>query len=182
MHAYSYAARQAARRGRPRIRAWRIRRAWPRHATHGTYVVVVVPPVEARRAAFAAFVQRALRQAEARGLSVPKVAELAGIGSNTIYRWRDGAWVKGPLPDQVVAFCDALDIPPAVAFAVLWPGKNDPAPAVEPPPMDPDVAELLRRLADPNVPANERYHLLETVRSLVARRSSTRPPRKRRAS
>ena len=149
----------------------------------------MVASPDVRKAAFAAFVERALRGAHQRGLSVPKIAELAGIGSNTIYRWRDGNWIKGPGAEQVVAFCDALDIPVSAAFSILWPGKAERAQEPEPPPMDPDLQELLRRLEDPNTPAFEKEFISETLRTLAARAVSTGSPpaatpprRQRRAS
>jgi transcriptional regulator with XRE-family HTH domain len=130
----------------------------------------VPPPLDVRRKAFAAFVRRALRNAkDDRGWSIPKVAEVARIGNPTIYRWRDGEWAKAPSPDAVVAFCDALDIDPKHAFAILWPGKNDDAPPPEPGPLDRDVELLARRLRDPNVSEAEKVSIRATIRYLVGR-------------
>lgn len=131
-----------------------------------------VPPAapDARRAAFAAFVRRALDHAKTtRGWSVPRIADESRVGDSTIYRWRDGDWQRSPLADQVAAFCDALDIPRSAAWAILWPDRGARPKATEPAPMDPDVEVLLRRLVDPNVPTEEKFLIRETLRGLAAR-------------
>jgi transcriptional regulator with XRE-family HTH domain len=128
------------------------------------------PPIEVRREAFKAWVRRVLGQAKAqRGLSVVDIARLSGVSDPTIYRWRNGDWKKGPDPDQVVAFCDALDINPTIAFAILWPGKKDSAPAVEPIVLDADYQTLMRKLADDGVPEFEKHFIRETLRQLADR-------------
>jgi transcriptional regulator with XRE-family HTH domain len=130
------------------------------------------PSVDVRRRAYAAFVQRVTAHAEeTRGLSIPRIADLAGIDNGTIYRWRDATGKRLPTPESVVAFCDALGIPPAVAFAILWPGKDDQAPEAEPLPQDPDIErqmrELLRKISDPNVPEAEKVTIRATIRHLA---------------
>lgn len=135
---------------------------------------------DVRKVAFGNFVQRQLRFArDERGWSVPQLAREAGISNQTIYRWRDGNWVRSPLPEQVVAFCDALDVPPTAAFAILWPGKTSRPVAPEPAPMDPDVEALLRMLASPSTSDDDRLVIRATIRGLVAR-SSERPSQARR--
>src|SRR6266705_1328396 len=158
---------------RPPPHARRLPRTREPVSESGDYGPDVPPPVGVRKQAFAAFVKRALRRAqEDRGWSVPKVAEVAGIGNPTIYRWRDGDWVRGPLPDQVVAFCDALDIDPQHAFAILWPGKNADAPPPEPAPLDRDIELLMRKLRDPNVSEAEKTSIRATVRYLLGKSAS----------
>lgn len=135
---------------------------------------------DVRKAAFASFVARQLRFArDERGWSVPQLAREAGISNQTIYRWREGNWVRSPLAEQVAAFCDALDVPPAAAFAILWPGKSTKPAAPEPAPMDPDVEALLRMLASPATSDDDRLVIRATIRGLVAR-SSERPSQARR--
>lgn len=135
---------------------------------------------EARRAAFSRFVQRALDHAKAeRGWSVPMIAKASGVGDSTIYRWRDGQMTRSPLPEQVVAFCDALDIPPSAAFSILWPGRTERPAEPEPMPLDSDLQTVLRRLRDPDVPEQEKFLIRETLRSLAAR-SPERTPKGRR--
>lgn len=129
---------------------------------------------EARRTAFSNFVKRALAQAkQSRGWSIPKVAEVSGVGANTIYRWVNADWRGYPKGEAVEAFCDALGIPAEVAFRILWPGKSGrPAPP-EPIPAEPEFAMLMRKLRDPNVPEAEKYLIRETIRGLANR--PTRP-------
>lgn len=147
----------------------------------GTYShTMPVPDPAVRLQRWAEWVRRALAHAHAtRGWTVPKIAKRAGIGSNTIYRWRDAAGIRQPRPEQVVAFCDALGLPAAEALAILWPGEHDP-PAPEPEPLaDPDLVVIARKLQDPALPESERYHLRETLRQLAARPDrpeTARPP------
>lgn len=136
----------------------------------GTYPLLVSPSPEARRDAFARFLERALHDAKVtRGWNQRRVLEETGIGRTTLYRWLKGSWAEEPEAAKVRDFCDALDIPPAIPFLILWPGKRERAPQPGPPPMDPDVEHVLRKLADPNVSDSEKYFLRETIRSLAAR-------------
>lgn len=140
------------------------------------------PSIDVRKRAFAAFVRRATDHAEnARGWSIPRIADEAGISNPTIYRWRDGTWTKAPDPDAVAAFCDALDIPPAVAFAILWPGKSSEARQPEPLPLDPEIERqirvLLRKIADPNVTDGEK----QTIRATIQHLAGEQPARRRAA-
>lgn len=180
MHAYSHTFRRRVAMGRVASRPWRIRRERSLISVLEDYGLDVAVSIEVRRERFAEWVQRVLAQAwQQRQLSVPKIAELAKIGSNTIYRWRDGNWKEGPKPEQVVAFCDALDIPPAAAFTILWPGKTEAPAPTEPMVTDPDLALLMRKLMDPNVPEYEKYFIRESLRQLADRpdRPQTQPGR-----
>lgn len=98
---------------------------------------------------------------------MPKIAEVAGIGNPTIYRWRDGNWRQGPRAEQVVAFCNALGLSPSVPFGILWPGQDEQVPADEAPPLDPDLKIIMRRLADPNVGDAEKATIRATLRYLA---------------
>lgn len=147
------------------------------------YLGDMAPPVEVRRDAYAAWVRRVLAQAKtSRRLSVPKIAEMAGIGNPTIYRWRNGEGKELPNPEQVLAFCDALDIPSQAAFSILWPGKNEAMPTPEPIPMDTDFQTLMRILNDPNTSEFDREFIRETIRQLADRpmRPGRAPQRTRR--
>lgn len=136
-----------------------------------TYRLAVAADPDARLAAFTAFVRRALDHARtSRGWEVEDVAREAGVGVNTLYLWRRGnEWRTFPQGRSVEAFCDALGIDPAAAFAILWPGKS--TRPVEPEPLGPDedLITLARRLSDPNVPAAEKFHIRETIRGLASR-------------
>jgi transcriptional regulator with XRE-family HTH domain len=128
------------------------------------------PSLEARRVAFARFIERALHDAKVtRGWNQRRVLEETKIGRTTLHRWQKGDWIEDPEAAKVRDFCDALDIPPLVGFLILWPGKRDRAPQPEPAPLDPDAERVLRKLADPNVPDVEKYLIRETLRSLAAR-------------
>jgi transcriptional regulator with XRE-family HTH domain len=130
----------------------------------------MVPSIEVRREAFAIWVRRVTGHAKtARGLSIEDIAELAGIGNPTIYRWRKGQGKALPLAEQVEAFCDALDIDPAIPFAILWPGKNRGSAAAEPLPLDPDFQTLARKILDPNTSDFEKKFIRETMRQLADR-------------
>ncbi len=125
----------------------------------------------ARRTAFAAFVRRALDRAQlSRGWSMSEVARRAEIGPSTVSRWTSGDWQTSPNADQVAAFCRALDIPPSLAFAILWPDPGARAAAPEAPPADPDVDALLRELADPRTTRERRHFVRETLRLLAQSR------------
>jgi len=142
----------------------------------GTYLDDVSAVPDARRAAYANFVRRALTHAKAtRRWSIPKIAEVSGVGQSTIYRWRDGDWTRSPGGDQVAAFCAALDIPASSAFSILWPNKDERPVDSTPLPTDPDLELLARRLADPAVPEQEKFLIREVISGLAAR--SARPKR-----
>jgi transcriptional regulator with XRE-family HTH domain len=133
----------------------------PTHPTSG--------PSGDRRQAFAEFVRAALSDARAaHGWNGSEVARRTGLSRQTINRWRRGEWNSDPEPARVVAFCEKLGIDPDTAFGNL--GWHRPT-AVPPPdpPMDPDVAALLRRLVDPTVSDYEKYHMRETIRYLAYR-------------
>jgi transcriptional regulator with XRE-family HTH domain len=131
----------------------------------------------ARKLAFAAFIRRALDTARtSRAWNGSEVARRTGVSRQTINRWVRADWASDPEPERVVAFCEGLGIDVGEVFAILrWERANArPAPA---PPMDPDVAALLRRLADPDIPDTEKFHIRETVRYLAHRPAL--PPERR---
>lgn len=170
MHALSYTVRRRQRLGKVGVRPRRFGRRKAIIATNGEYVCAVPPSVSVRRDRFAQWVRRILAHAQTtKGWSVPKIAEMAGIGSNTIYRWRDGRGLTLPKPEQVVSFCDTVGQPAQVALRILWPGKHDEAPPAEMPAIPDDLLVIARKLQDPNVPERERYYLQETIRQLADR-------------
>ncbi|MEW2383250.1 helix-turn-helix transcriptional regulator [Micromonospora sp. NPDC047707] len=125
----------------------------------------------ARKIAFATFVRRALDEARAtRAWSGTEVSRRTGVSRQTINRWVRGDWASDPEAERVVAFCEGLGLNPATAFAALgWDRRATPRTAPAPPPMDPDVEALLRRLVDPTVSDAEKFHIRETIRYLAYR-------------
>ncbi|MEV0805069.1 XRE family transcriptional regulator [Micromonospora sp. NPDC050200] len=125
----------------------------------------------ARKIAFASFVRRALDDARAtRAWTGTEVSRRTGVSRQTINRWVRGDWASDPEAERVVAFCEGLGLDPAAAFAALgWDRAGAPRGAATPPPMDPDVEALLRRLVDPDVSEAEKFHIRETIRYLAYR-------------
>lgn len=126
---------------------------------------------DARHANFAAFVARAVRAAkDTHGWTQEEVANRAGFSRSTLQRWLAGEWKEDPKGGEIQAFCDALDIPTQIPLMILWPGKSRRAEVPEPIPLaDPDFELVARRLRDPNVSDQEKFHIRETIRSLASR-------------
>jgi transcriptional regulator with XRE-family HTH domain len=124
-----------------------------------------------RKIAFAIFVRKALDDARTtRAWTGSEVARRTGVSRQTLNRWVRGEWVSDPEVERVVAFCEGLDLNPAVAFGVLgWDRSATARPTPSAPPMDPDVAALLRRLVDPAISDAEKFHIRETIRYLAYR-------------
>lgn len=130
----------------------------------------VTETANARKIAFATFVRRALDEARAtRAWSGTEVSRRTGVSRQTINRWVRGDWASDPEAERVVAFCEGLGLSPTAAFAALgWDRAAAPRDTA-PPPMDPDVEALLRRLVDPQVSDAEKFHIRETIRYLAYR-------------
>lgn len=129
-----------------------------------------MPSLDVRKRAFATWVKRVTDHAkQTRGWSVPRVAKESGIGPATLYRWLNAEWKEAPKPDQIEKMCDALDIAPAIPFALLWPGKTGAPTTPQPLPPNPDFDLLQRRLNDPNTPEAEKYFIRETISTLLIR-------------
>jgi transcriptional regulator with XRE-family HTH domain len=135
---------------------------------------------EARRDKFAAFVVRAVTNAQLRhGWSRTQVMEATGLGKTTFYRWMKGDWTEDLEAAKVRDFCDGLDVSVEQAFRILWPSKHHGPIPTEPDPLHPDLAQIARRITDPNTPDADRHFLLESVRLLAARANSTVPKKNR---
>lgn len=142
-----------------------------RGTTDWSYRHGVSETTNARKIAFATFVRRALDDARAmRAWSGTEVSRRTGVSRQTINRWVRGDWASDPEAERVVAFCEGLGLDPTTAFTALgWDRATGPRVAPTPPPMDPDVEALLRRLVDPNVSDAEKFHIRETIRYLAYR-------------
>lgn len=123
---------------------------------------------EARKARFARFVDRALKDAKAAGLTVPVIEKRTKVSSSTFYRWRNGEWRRDPRVAEVRSFCEGLGIPPSAAYRVL--GWGDEGPAEPEPELPGDFREVLRRLRDPNVPEAEKQEIRTMMKYLARHR------------
>ena len=94
------------------------------------------------------------------------VARRTGISRQTINRWVRGDWASDPEAQRVVAFCTGLGVDPSTAFRALEWDQASPSPSGT---LDPDIAALARRLADPAIGDQEKFHIRETVRYLAYR-------------
>lgn len=188
MHDYAVSLRFKAK-GRRRLNGERIikqtrpptnrchgrERARPRdnRPANGTQYEGVIAPVS--RARFARFVAHALAAARDRGMTDKDIAAATGIGTSTFHRWQRGEFSTAPDLSRVRAFCEGLGVSTSEALAALGMSERQQRPSPEPP-MDPDVLIVLRALADPNVPADEKRMIRDMI-SMIADRH--RRPRRR---
>ncbi|MFC0031017.1 helix-turn-helix domain-containing protein [Micromonospora chaiyaphumensis] len=123
--------------------------------------------------AFARFVRRAIDDArEERGWTVTDLATHTGVGRSTVFRWLAGDWQDYPELAKVRGFCAALDLPVAAAFRALGLPDAGAVPrrrGAEEGAVEADVRVILERLADPNVPAEEKHHIRDLLRYLARR-------------
>lgn len=128
------------------------------------------------RARFAHFVQRVIDSARARGLTDPALHAATGVMPSTYYRWMRGELRTTPDLGKVRAFClgAGADIGEAMTALGLT-GERD---TTEPQPaLEPDMRRILRRLNDPDTPAQEKWFIRETLRMLAARNVRSRAAR-----
>lgn len=129
--------------------------------TDATYLDAVTTTV--KRTRFAAYTQRALNGARARGMTDHDIEAVTGIRASTFHRWQRGEVV--PQIATIERFCIGLGLPVAEALtAVRGAGRQPTAPE---PPMDPDVLKILRRLADPSVNDETKAYIRATMRYLA---------------
>ncbi len=142
-------------------------------ATHGAYRVRVPQQPNPRGEAFGALVREARREA---GMTQEELVDRSGVSRSTILRWESGD-ASRPDPDQVRALCLALGVDPrraAVALGYLSPEDLD---LPGGPTLDPKVAEAVRLLEDPRIPAAEKESIVGYLRYLA-----NRPTGEKRAS
>lgn len=120
------------------------------------------------RARFAVFVDRALKDARARGLTDREIARRSKVATSTFHRWRQAEGRGLPELDRVRAFCDATGVSVDEAMRVLGMTDAEPEPTAEPP-LPREIRVILRRLADPNTPESERQFFWMTLQMLAAR-------------
>jgi transcriptional regulator with XRE-family HTH domain len=122
--------------------------------------------------AFARFVRQAIDEArEERGWTISELAAHTGVGRSTVFRWLAGDWQDYPELAKVRSFCAALNLPVAAAFRAL--GLPDTSGVArgrtEERSVEAEVRIILRRLADPAVPAEEKHHIRDLLRYLARR-------------
>jgi hypothetical protein len=130
----------------------------------------VATPVDpsVARARFAQFVDRALDNARAAGMTDRAIQRDSGVATSTFHRWRLAQGRGLPELQKVRAFCTATGASVEEAMRAL--GMTDAAPAATPePPLPRDVRIIMRRLADPNTPEPERDFIRKTLQMLSAR-------------
>lgn len=133
-------------------------------AADATYREGMTTSADPRVIAFAYLVDRALRDARSRGLSIDDIEAETGVPKSTIYRWKR-AEIANPQRALVLKFCERLNIPVVKASAALgWDGSKRP-PAPEPF-VDPDVQAVLRRLNGPDASEVEKVTIRATLRYL----------------
>lgn len=125
------------------------------------------------RARFALFVDRALRDARARGLTDREIARRSKVATSTFHRWRQQEGRGLPELDRVRAFCDAVGASIEDAMQAL--GMTDDAPEPTPElPMPEDVRKILRVLADPNESEETKQFLRMSLQLLAGRAAEPR--------
>lgn len=136
---------------------------------NGTYPAFVTSP-DLQRAKFAEFVDRALRRAQRRGLTIESIERASGVTRSTIYRWRRGDLARFPTAVKVRDLCEALGEDPQEAITILWPSKASPVKrqATPPGPLDPDLVELARILEDPRTSKADVAYIRRFLRQLAS--------------
>ncbi len=124
-----------------------------------------IPPSVARKR-FAAFVSRALDSARRRGMTDSEIHEATGVSPSTFHRWKRGQGRELPELDRVRVFCEGLGESTTEAMQALGvtPGRQPTEPE---PPLPPEVRVILRKLADPNVPSNDKLVIREMLKLLA---------------
>lgn len=118
------------------------------------------------RARFAAWVDRALRQARANDLTDRKIFELSGVSTSTFHRWRTQQAKTLPKLDKVKAFAGATGASIEDAMQALGMTDSTPQPTPEPP-LPPEIRLIMRRLADPNTSEDEKDFIRKSLQLLA---------------
>lgn len=105
----------------------------------------------------------------AMGLGPSAFARQVGVDRTTLHRWESGRYRPSSAQD-VARFAEAtgVDLYEALRVAGFLPVEPAEKPAPPPPPpLDPDLALLARRLADPATPRAEREIIRAALRHLA---------------
>jgi transcriptional regulator with XRE-family HTH domain len=120
------------------------------------------------------FVDRALKDARARGMTDREIARRSKVATSTFHRWRQADGRGLPELDRVRAFCDAVDASIEDAMQALGMTNADPEPTPGLP-MPDDVRKILRVLADPNASDETKQFLRMSLNLLAGRAVDSRP-------
>lgn len=131
------------------------------------------PSRDLRRARFGAFVARAIRAAQQRGMTVADIEGATGIGNTTFYRWKNGDWNRDPRVSEVRAFCSGLGLSIGEAYRALGWAETSQARDTEPILDDPDVRAVMRALNDPHVHPAVKLMIRRQLRALAAEAAPT---------
>src|SRR5688572_19032876 len=152
-----YAPRLDARpRDRDDRESSRIRGTRPEFGNYLSLMPAESPvELDLRRVRFAALVDRALRAAKARGMTIEQIEKATDVGNSTLYVWRKGEWNRDPVQGKVRSFCEGLGVDIDEAYRALGWATTQQTRRKPPEPMleDPDVRALMRKLTDPKTPA-----------------------------
>jgi len=172
---HGYAARSLVRR--QHANPWHLRQhIAPPDNRPPTCGYGALMPSAADRVRFAAFVTRALRSARERGMTDRTIHAATGVNPKTFHRWQNGA--VAPNVETVRKFCEGVGASFDEALAALGfsPRTRE---ATPPAPIDPDVLELLRKLADPRTNAATRAYIRRTIKLLNNLPADETAPRRR---
>ena len=102
------------------------------------------------------------------GLGPSAFARQVGVDRTTLHRWESGKFRPSSAQD-VARFAEAtgVDLHEALRVAGFLPVEPAETPAPPPPPLDPDLAHLQRRLQDPRTSATEREMIRAALRHLA---------------
>lgn len=121
-----------------------------------------------RRIRFGAYVTRLTDAAAGRGMTIKQMEAATGVGKSTQYRWKRGEVI--PDAPTLHRFVDGLGGDRGEAYAALgWamsdtrPARQAPQPVVD----DPDVRLLMRKLNDPNTPAEQKAWIRRQIRAMA---------------
>lgn len=130
----------------------------------------------ADRGSWATLVRRVRTSA---GMSGAELARRLDIDRATIWRW-EADKQRPESAETVQAFAElfGLDLDETLAAAGMRPGRERERPS---PPVDPDVLQLYKMLADPDVPAAVKQQIRTMMRALLelAERPRQERPRRR---
>lgn len=161
-------------------RRWHRSRPQDNRPKNGTYVdgVAASPDNRLDRVRFARWVDRVLSSARDRGMTDDDIAAATGVGASTFHRWRRADFARAPELSRIRAFCRGLGADPSEAMTALGlkPGPDSTEPE---PPLPPEIRSILRYLADPLVPDEDKLIVREMLAMLA---NQARRPRRRKAS